>query len=422
VVQTREIRSVADLGGEAAGVLMTAVRDMHAGIASRVFGAIGPAAKPTQIIHDAAARTIYGGVDGGIRGATRVAGALASKAWGRDGDESLESQPTIAAAIAAINGLYGDQLTAHRNGFALSMQIRHHGTAVPLTDDGVAAAFPTATGRLALFVHGLFLSERSWWRTPRTGEDLRSYGQRLHHEHGFTPVYLRYNTGLHISHNGQTLADMLHRLEALWPVPIHEIVLVGHSMGGLVTRSACYYGEQQQHRWTEAVRHVVCLGSPHLGTHLEKGVHIASWALARLPETRAVAGFLNARSAGIKDLRFGACIEDDWRDCDPDEFLQDRCQEVPFLPGAGYHFVATTAAPPAVGRLVGDHLVRSHSACGRGNTRRIPFQPEHGLTLRGLHHFDLLNHPTIYTKLREWVTHHRYSPAATRDQGLGQSS
>ena len=270
-MQTREIRSVADLGGEAAGILTTLVRDMHAGIANRVFGAIGPAAKPTQIIHDAVARTIYGGVDGGIRGATRVAGALASKAWGRDGDESLESQPTIAAAIAAINGLYGDQLTAHRNGFALSMQIRHHGTAVPLTADGVAAAFPTATGRLAVFVHGLFLTERSWWRTPRTGEDLRSYGQRLHHEHGFTPVYLRYNTGLHISHNGQTLADMLHRLEALWPVPIHEIVLVGHSMGGLVTRSACYYGEQQQHRWTEAVRHVVCLGSPHLEHTWKKG-------------------------------------------------------------------------------------------------------------------------------------------------------
>jgi hypothetical protein len=80
-------------------MLMTAVRDMHAGIASRVFGAIGPAAKPTQIIPDAAARSIYSGVDGGIRGATRVAGALASKAWGRDGDESLESQPTDMAAV-----------------------------------------------------------------------------------------------------------------------------------------------------------------------------------------------------------------------------------------------------------------------------------------------------------------------------------
>lgn len=178
-------------------------------------------------------------MDGGIRGATRVAGALASKVWGREGDEPLESQHTVAAAIAALNGLYGDQLTAHRNGFALTVQIRHHGTAIPLTADGVAA-FPTATARLAVFVHGLFLTERSWWRPPRTGEDLRSYGQQLHHEHGFTPVYLRYNTALHISHNGQTLANVLHRLAALWPVPIDEIVLVGHSMGGLVTRSACY--------------------------------------------------------------------------------------------------------------------------------------------------------------------------------------
>ena len=209
-----------------------------------------------------------------------------------------------------------------------------------------------------------------------------------------------------------TTATILHRLDALWPVPIDEIVLVGHSMGGLVTRSACYYGEQRRHRWTEAVRHVICLGSPHLGAHVEKGVHIASWALAKLPETRGVAGFLNTRSAGIKDLRFGACVEEDWRDCDPDEFMRDRCQEVPFLPGVGYHFVAATVAPPALGRVVGDHLVRPHSASGRGKTRRIPFEPEHGLTLTGLHHFDLLNHPHIYSKLRQWVTDHRHIAAA----------
>ena len=102
-MQTREIRSVADLGGEAVGVLTTLVRDMHAGIASRVFGAIGPTARPTQIIHDAAARTIYGGVDDGIRGATRVASALASKAWGRDGDESLESQPEHGLTLTGLH-------------------------------------------------------------------------------------------------------------------------------------------------------------------------------------------------------------------------------------------------------------------------------------------------------------------------------
>jgi pimeloyl-ACP methyl ester carboxylesterase len=196
---------------------------------------------------------------------------------------------------------------------------------------------------------------------------------------------------------------MLYQLQAQWPVPIDELVLVGHSMGGLVARSACHYGAQQRHRWIDAVRHVVCLGSPHLGADLEKGVNIASWALARLPETRAIASFLNARSDGVKDLRFGSCGDEDWCDADPDEFLRDRCQEVPFLPGATYHLVATTAAPALVGMVAGDHLVRSKSASGRGKSRSLPFEPEHGLTLTGLNHFDLLNHPHVDAKLRAWI-------------------
>ena len=235
------------------------------------------------------------------------------------------------------------------------------------------------------------------------GEDNRSYGERLRDDLGFSPVLLRYNTGLHVSVNGRTLAEILDLLHAQWPVPISELVLVGHSMGGLVARSACHYGAQQQLGWTDAVSHVVCLGSPHLGADLEKGVNIASWALARLPETRAIATFLNARSDGVKDLRFGACLDEDWRDADPDEFLRDRCHETPFLPHATYHFVASSVAPPLLGMIAGDHLVRSQSAAGRGRSRRIPFDAEHGLTLSGLNHFDLLNHPLVYAKLRDWL-------------------
>ncbi|HWF70977.1 MAG TPA: alpha/beta hydrolase [Mycobacterium sp.] len=388
-------------------MVTTLVRGMHAGIAGRVFGSIGPLAAPTRVIHDGITREIYGGVDRGIRGATQAVGAVAAEIWGSDAHEALESRAESAAVVAAVNGLYGDELTERDNPLAGAMDIRNRGKPVEPTADSLAAVFSTATERVVVFLHGWCLSERSWSRRPREGSegnDNRSYGERLHDDLGFSPVYLRYNTGLHVSVNGRTLAEILDRLYRQWPVPITELVLVGHSMGGLVARSACHYGAQQQHGWTDAVSHVVCLGSPHLGADVEKGVSIASWALARLPETRAIATFLNSRSDGVKDLRFGACLDEDWCDADPDEFLHDRCHEAPFLPHATYHFVAATVTPPLLGMIAGDHLVRSPSAAGRGRSRRIPFDADQGLTLTGLNHFDLLNHPVVYAKLRDWLT------------------
>jgi pimeloyl-ACP methyl ester carboxylesterase len=415
-VQRHEIRSLADLAGEGTRVVTTLVRDVHSGISKRVFDSIGPASKPVQVIHDATAGTMYRLVDGAVRGSLYGAGALAAEARGDDNDETVQANPRVAGAIAALNGIYGDELTNRENGFALTMQIRKKGKVVALDADSIANAFPAATGRIAVFVHGWCMSEWSWWRPPRTGETLRPYGKRLRKDLGFTPVYLRYNSGLHISQNGQALADLLNQLHTLWPTAVEEIALVGHSMGGLVSRSACHYGLAHEHRWTGAVRHVVCLGSPHLGADLEKGVNLATWALAKLPETRGLASFLNSRSAGVKDMRFGALLDEDWSDCDPDEFLRDRCHEVPFLPDAVYHFVATSAGPRAVGLLFGDSLVRPTSAAGRGRSRQVPFEAAHGLTLTGLHHFDLLNHPLIYGKLLEWLDQ---SPALSKPEALG---
>ena len=417
-MQRSDIRAVGELAGEASSVLTSLVRGMHAGIASRVFSSIGPSAAPTRAIHDGLTQAIYASVDRGMRGATHAAGALAAEIWGDEAAEALESRTSsAAAAIAAVNGLYGHQLTERENPLAGAMVIRHRGKPVALTTDSLAAAFPAATGRVAVFLHGWCLTEGSWSRRPSEGEDNRSYGERLRGDLGFSPVVLRYNTGLHVSVNGRTLAEILDLLHAHWPVPISELVLLGHSMGGLVARSACHYGAQQQLGWTDVVSHVVCLGSPHLGADLEKGVNIASWALARLPETRAIATFLNARSDGVKDLRFGACLDEDWRDADPDEFLRDRCHETPFLPHATYHFVASSVAPPLLGMIAGDHLVRSQSAAGRGRSRGIPFDAEHGLTLSGLNHFDLLNHPLVHAKLRDWLAQ---SPDGSA--GIGDTS
>jgi len=405
-MRTSDIRALGEVAGEGVGVLNNVVRGVHTGIAGRVFATIGPVARPVAVVHDAIAHTIYGAVGFAGQRVPDAVGALAAVGVSVDSDAPIDEKPAVGEMIAALNGIYGDELAERGNPFAHAMSVRVGGRSVELTRDAVAAAFPDATNRVVVFVHGLCQTESSWRRPPRAdldAPDPRPYGTRLREDLGFTPVHVRYNTGLHISTNGHELDELLAELTAVWPVPVADIALVGHSMGGLVVRSACHYATQYRRRWADQVRQVVCLGSPHLGADLEKGVNAASFVLARLRETRAIADFLNLRSDGIKDLRYGACLDDDWRDADPDEFLSDHCGEVPFLPHAQYHFVATSVAPQAVGAVLGDHLVRPTSAAGRGGARRIPFEDENGLVLTGLHHFDLLNHPEIYDRLLQWL-------------------
>jgi pimeloyl-ACP methyl ester carboxylesterase len=395
----RDIRAVGQLAGDGLAAGGALIAEMHAGIAGRPFGALGPVAAPVRRLHDGISRAVYGGVRGGLRLAARGGAALAATG-AADSGPALDATPAGSLALGTVNGLWGDRLPV----LAYDMAVRRGRADVPITRKGLAAAYPEATPRIAVFVHGLFGDDDNWRLFPLRGERAgrRTYGERLYDELGYTPVTLRYNTGRHISHNGRALAGLLDALVAAWPEPVEEIVLVGHSMGGLVARSACHYGGA----WTDRVRHVFSLGSPHLGADLEKGLNAAGWALGRLPETRALSTLLNARSVGIKDLRYGACVDEDWSGCeDPDEFLRDRCTEVPFLPDAHYYFIGCTVMDGPVGAALGDLLVRIPSASGRGNGRgrRIPFPAEHGHELSGLTHFDLLNHPAVYAQIRTWL-------------------
>lgn len=405
-MRTADMRAIGDIAAEGLTVLNSLVRGLHAGIAGRVFSSIGPAAKPVEVVHNAIAGAVYDALETAGHRLPPAVSSAAAAGLAFDDDPALDERPGIAEAIAALNGIYGDELADRGSPLAAPMSLRMSGHPVPLTAEGIAAAYPQPTDALVVFVHGLCQTESSWRRPPRAvgDPDQRSYGERLHEDLGFTAIDIRYNTGLHISTNGRQLDQILTRLLEIWPVPVKRVALVGHSMGGLVARSACHYGHEQNRRWVRATRQVICLGSPHLGADLEKGVNVAAWAMARFGETRAVAEFLNRRSDGIKDLRFGALLDDDWAEADPDEFLRDRCREVPFLPTATYHFVATSAGPAALGLVLGDHLVRPASASGRGRNRRLPFAEDAGLTLTGLHHFDLLNHPDIYAKLRMWLS------------------
>jgi pimeloyl-ACP methyl ester carboxylesterase len=275
---------------------------------------------------------------------------------------------------------------------------------LPLEADAVAAAFPDATPRLVVFVHGLMETEFSW--RVGAGPDGETYATRLRRDLDCTPVELRYNTGRHISENGLALADLVEELAEAWPVEVEQIALIGHSMGGLVARSACHQGAERGDAWVRRVRQSISVGSPHMGAPLAQGVHWASAALHALPETRPFAGFLRRRSAGIRDLRQGSLVDADWRDCDPDALRAAACQEVPLLEGATHCFVAATITRSGrhpVGRLFGDCLVLQPSASGRSRTRRITFEAEHGMHLGGTHHVALLNHPAVYERLYAWL-------------------
>lgn len=382
--------------------VLDCVEGVHRAVAGRSFRAVGPLAAPVRLLHDGIAAGTYRAVGTAMRAAGGAATLTADLLAGDAG--MLSSRPASASMLAYLNGLSGDRLMAAGSGAAIPMALRVAESDVPPDREGLAAAFPCASDRLALFVHGLCGSEHSW--DARSGPDSVCYGARLEADLGHTPVYVRYNSGLHVSENGRALSELMERVTAAWPTPVQEIVLVGHSMGGLVVRSACHHGAACGARWIEAVRHVFCLGTPHLGAPLERATAALGRPLAALAETRPFADLLNRRSHGIKDLRFGLLMDEDQMGEDDVRFLREAGREVPFLETAAYYFIAATVVPDPdhpLSRALGDLLVRFPSASGQGRTRRVPFPAGHGRHVGGMHHFDLLRRPVVYEQLRRWL-------------------
>jgi pimeloyl-ACP methyl ester carboxylesterase len=398
--QRDELRALARLGFDELGTAMSGIGGVHAGIAQRVFRAVGPQGAPVRVVHDG----ISGGIYAGLETASRALGTGADALLGRRAVKdahALSTHPRGALALAALNGLIGDRLEREGSVLHVALAIRHKGRPVPPEPEAVAKAFPDAAPHVVVFLHGLMETEHSW----RYGGE-ETYGARLKRDVRATPVELRYNTGRHVSENGLSLADELEALVAAWPTKVDRIALVGHSMGGLVARSACHQAAERGNRWVREVRHVVALGTPHMGAPLEEAVHVAAAGLGALPETRPFGSFLRRRSAGIRDLRRGSLVDEDWQDRDPDALRAVICREIPLLDGATHCFVAATITRSErhpVGRLIGDWLVLQPSASGRGRTRRIPFRDEDGLHVGGANHLALLNHPAVYERLRDWL-------------------
>lgn len=391
-------------GGAVDRTVLTPAQTLHAAVAHRVFAPLGVAAAPTRVVHDAISTALYSA----IRATTRAGASGAARAIRRAGGDAdvrpLSRSSAGRAALGAANAFAGDRLDEQGSDLAISMAVRIAGEDVQCRSGALRAAFPAATSRVVLFVHGLAETDEWWSRRTRRGPATltRPFGERLTADLGVTPVHLRYNTGLHVSENGRRLANLLEQLAAVWPVQLDEIAIVGHSMGGLVARSACHHGTSLGHAWPGRVRHLVTLGTPHTGAPMAKAAHAVSWALNALPESRPVAAVM-AVSAGISDLTFGYLRDEDWRDAVPARPFKHNRGEVPLLPTCTHTFIAATITRDGthpVGRLAGDLLVRTESAGGRSRQRSIPVDAGSLVHVGGLTHFDLLDHPAVYEHLR----------------------
>ena len=313
-----------------------------------------------------------------------------------------EFSPKREVMLAALNGVVGDYLARTSNPLAISMSIRRDGHPLEIERNVLRATIPEITGKVLLLVHGLCLSDLQWKR------NAHDHGEALALELGYTPVYLNYNTGLHVSENGQLLAGLLEALIEQWPVPVEELAILSHSMGGLVARSAHYYGNAAGHHWPEHLRHIIFLGTPHHGATLERLGNWVNTVLEVSPYAAPIARVGKIRSAGITDLRHGSVLEDDWKG--RDRFTSNKDVRIPLpLPTGVQCYAIAASKRQAAGEsgldLLGDGFVSVNSALGRHREpeRCLEFGESHQWTGYGMSHWDLLSHPAVYEQIRRWI-------------------
>ncbi|MBN8227889.1 alpha/beta hydrolase [Corallococcus macrosporus] len=387
------LRGASRLAVQATRGVMGLVEEMHRTIASGPSVLGRPLARP--------ARAMTGLLYGTLQGVTRHVGegldAVLAQLSPWLGDSA--PGPQREALLSALNGVLGDALEAEGNPLAIPMALRVHGQPLRLEPEALRAAVPQAGGRLLLLVHGSSMNDLQW---SRRGHD---HGAALARDLGYTPVYLHYNSGLHISRNGRAFSELLEQLVSCWPMPVESLTLLGHSMGGLVVRSACLAAEAAGHGWRSLLRRLVCLGSPHHGSPLERGGSWVEVLLEVSPYSAPFARLGRIRGAGVTDLRFGNVLDAHWEGRERFGWGGDVRRGLTLPGGVDCYAVAATTAKTMAQRLPGDGLVPVDSALGRHA------QPE--LTLRfpeanqrivlGANHLDLLDHPEVYATLRTWL-------------------
>ncbi|GAB3289059.1 esterase/lipase family protein [Hymenobacter tenuis] len=336
------------------------------------------------------------------------------------------SQENLHFTLPVLNGAFGDQLEARNDRRTIRMSFRRHLTDVAVPDLRLMPGPDGKPCKVVVFLHGL-MGDEIIWQTGGSADDLR-FGPLLQRELGVSCLYVRYNSGLHISENGRLLHQLLTELVHTFPQAVGELVLVGHSMGGLIIRSAGYYASQelkpnpaesvvgplpnenpqplgQPTPWLPLLRDVFLLGVPNDGSFLEQNSHLTALILRKINiwPTRAISGLIDKRSNGIKDLRHARLVDEDWQHARADDLFPPRTV-VPPLAGVRYHVLVGSllkSASSALHDYFGDGLVGAGSA--RGRVFQDPAAPPdlHVTThiYSQLHHGTLLSSPEVYQYL-----------------------
>lgn len=378
-----DLRGASQLAVEATKGVTGVVEDMHRTIAA------GPAVlgQPLRL----PARLVTGVVYGSIRAVTSLVGAgldVALEQLAPLLGEGVVGQER-EAVLAALNGVLGDYLDKTDNPLAIEMGLHYEAPSPELE----------RSRKLLVMVHGSCMNDQLWCRLGH------NHGAALAGELGYTPLYLHYNSGRHISANGDEFAVVLDRLVETWPAPVDEIVMLAHSMGGLVARSACHAAETAELRWREKLRAMVFLGTPHHGAPLERGGNWLEVMLGISRYSKPLARLGRLRSAGVTDLRFGNVLAEHWQGRDRFKLAGDPRTPLPLPQDVACYAIAGTSDSRAMGALAGDGLVPVDSALGVHSKPEmtLAFPEAHKWTAQGIGHLDLLNRNEVFHKMRSWL-------------------
>ena len=397
-----DLRAVAQLATQATA----GVARMAEGVHQSVWGSLGvPGGKaPGQT------RGLTGLVYQSVQGVTQLVGKGLDAALAKlqplfeSAEAAAPGTPQREAVLAALNGVLGDRLLASRNPLATPMTLRYQRQALNWQ---ALPPLPAATGKVLLLIHGLCMNDLQWHSRAQDG--AVDHGAALASALGYTPLYLRYNSGLHTSQNAHALAQQLELLVKHWPTPITELTVLAHSMGGLLTRGACHYAREEGLRWPGYLKNIVFLGTPQHGAPLERAGNWIDVILGSTPYSRPFAKLGQLRSAGITDLRYGHVLDVDWQGRDRFQRQPDQRHVLPLPQGVACYAVAATLAAKRsllADRLLGDGLVPLPSALGQhaDPRRTLAFAKSAQWIAYRTGHMALLSSPEVTRQLLLWLT------------------